>query len=44
MWFTRMPVILKKSHLQNKQLWCIIYLEVIGIGSPIALSSKNDKE
>ena len=30
-----------KSHLKIKQLSCIIYLEVIGIESPIALS-KND--
>ncbi len=28
-----------KSHLKIKQLWCIIYLEVIGIESPIALSN-----
>ena len=30
-----------KSHLKIKQLSCIVYLEVIGIESPIALS-KND--
>ena len=30
-----------KSHLKIKRLSCIIYLEVIGIESPIALS-KND--
>ncbi len=29
-----------KSHLKIKWLWCLIYLEVIGIESPIALSNK----
>lgn len=31
---------IKKSHLKIKQPSCIIYLEVIGIESPIALSEE----
>ena len=34
----------RKSHLKIKRLWCIIYLEVIGIESPIALSKNGYKE
>lgn len=34
----------EKSHLKIKWPWCIIYLEVIGIESPIALSEKNYKK
>lgn len=29
---------MEKSHLPNKRLWCIIYLEVVGMKFPIALS------
>lgn len=30
----------EKSHLPNKRLWCIIYLEVVGMKFPIALSTE----